>query len=102
MLGAIVEHLLGFLDAADQRAGEAMALEDQVEGGDRQRLLGGADQHHGGVAFEQRQIGVEIVAGRNGVENEIEAVEVAVHLVAVFRDDHLVSAETLGVGGLGR
>src|SRR5882757_4778285 len=30
MLGAVVEHLLCFLDAADERAAELAALEDQV------------------------------------------------------------------------
>ena len=44
VLGAEVEHLLGLGDAADERAGEAAAAEDQAEGGDGERMLRRADQ----------------------------------------------------------
>ena len=40
VLAAEVEHLLGLRDAADGRAGEAAASEDQAERGDGERLLG--------------------------------------------------------------
>ena len=50
VLAAEVEHLLGFGDAADGRAGEAAASEDEAERGDGQRLLGSADQGEVAVA----------------------------------------------------
>lgn len=43
MLGAEIEHLLRLGYAADQRAGEIAAFEDEAEDFDRHRLFGGAD-----------------------------------------------------------
>ena len=47
---AEVEHLLRLGDAADGRAGEAAAAEDQAEGRDGQRLLRCADERDVAVA----------------------------------------------------
>jgi len=44
MLSAKIEHLLGFRDAADGRAGETAAPHDQAECRNAHRLRGRADQ----------------------------------------------------------
>ena len=90
---AEVEHLLGLGDAADGRAGEAAASEDEAEGRDGQRLLGRADQGDVAVAREQVDVGVDVVLGGDAVEDEVEAAGVLLHLVGVARDDDLVRAE---------
>ena len=82
-LPAEIEHLLGFGDAADGRAGEAAASEDQAEGGDGERLLRRADQGDVAVAAEQVDVGVDVVIGGDGVEDEVEAAGVLLHLVGI-------------------
>src|SRR5438477_6671306 len=44
IFAAKVEHLLGFGDAANHRAGETASPRDEGERRDRERLCGGADQ----------------------------------------------------------
>src|SRR5690606_27661727 len=69
VFGAEVEHFLGFGNAADQRAGQLAALEQQMEyvrGG--MRLRRSADQGHGAVTTEQREQGVEVMGSGYGVE----------------------------------
>ena len=72
VLGAEVEDLLGFGDAADEGAadGEAMGGEDHVvEGGER---LEGADDDEGAVAFEKGDEGGEVGLLGDGGEEEVE------------------------------
>ena len=90
---AEVEHLLGLGDAADERAGEAAASEDEAEGGDGERLRRRADEGEVAVAAEQVDIGVDVVIGGDGVEDEVEAAGVLLHLVGVAGDDDFVGAE---------
>ena len=99
VLGAKIEHFLGFAKAADGGAGEAVAAEDEIEGVHGERLFGSADEGQGAVALEEREVGVEVVLGGDAVEDEIEAARVLQHFVGVFGDDDFVGAETLGVGG---
>jgi hypothetical protein len=73
VVAAEIEHLLGFSDAADRRAGEPAARGDQAEGGDSQGLCGCADQSEVSVKGEQVEIGVDVVRGRDAAEDEIEA-----------------------------
>ncbi len=75
------------------RAGEAAASHDQAEGGDRQRLRGRADQREVAVDGEQVEIGVDVVIGGDGVEDEVEAAGVLLHLVGIAGDDDLIGAE---------
>ena len=66
VLAAEVEHLLRLGDAADGRAGEAAAAQDEAEGGDRQRLRRGTDEGQVAVAAEQVEVGVDVVLGGDG------------------------------------
>src|SRR5487761_1158164 len=50
MCAAEVEHLLGFGDTADERAGEPAASEREAEGGDSERLRRRADEGDVAVA----------------------------------------------------
>ena len=67
--------------------------QDEAEGGDGQRLLGRADEGEVAVAAEQVDIGVDVVIGGDGVEDEVEAAGVLLHLVGIARDDDFVGAE---------
>ena len=57
------------------------------------RMLGHADEAHRAVALQKGGEGVEIVACRDRVQDEIEAVGLGLHLLAIARDDDLVGAE---------
>ena len=46
---------------------------------------------------EQIDVGVDVVVGGDGVEDEVEAAGVLFHFVGVFGDDHFVGAEAQGV-----
>ena len=50
VLAAEIQHLLRFGDAADQRAGESAAANDQIESRHWQRLRRRADQRQRAVA----------------------------------------------------
>ena len=45
------------------------------------------------VHREQMYIGVDVVIGRDGVEDEIETARVLFHLVGIARDNDLVGTE---------
>ena len=92
-----IEHFLGFGNAADERAGEATASEQEAEGVDGERLRRRADEGDVAVAAEQVDIGVDVVIGGDGVEDEIEAAGVLLHLVGIAGDDDFVSAEAESV-----
>ncbi len=102
MLGTEVEHFLGFGDAADARAGKAAALHQQREGGDRLGVFRRADQAERAVALQEVEIGVDVVVGRDAVEDEIERLGMRLHLVGVLRDDDLMGTQPLAVFDLGR
>ncbi len=56
---------------------------DQGEGRDGERLLRRADEGEVAVAAEQVDVGVDVVLGGDGVEDEVEAAGVLLHLVGV-------------------
>ena len=81
----------------------ALAAEDQGAAAHRRfDRRQHADQHHGAVALEQRQIGIDVMADRNGVEQEIEAAGSRLHRRRIGRHQHLVGAEPRGVLALFR
>ena len=51
----------------------------------------------GAVAFQQCQISIDVVWRGNGIEDEMEAVEMFLHLVLVSGDDHFVRAQAQGI-----
>ena len=53
-------------------------------------------------AAEQLQIGVDLVADRDGVEDEVEARRGGLHLLGVGRDDHVMRAQLARVLALAR
>ena len=92
VLAAEVEHLLGLGDAADERTGEAATPEEQRKGRNGKRLLRRADKGDVAVAAKQVDVGVDVVIGGDGIEDEVEAAGVLLHLVGVAGDDDLVGA----------
>src|SRR5437773_11410883 len=91
---AKIEHLLGFRNAADTGPGKTATPHDQAECRDIQWFCGSADQRKITINAEQIDIGVDVVIGRNGVDDEIEAAGVLFHLVGVARNDSFIGAET--------
>ena len=67
--------------------------EDQAEDRDGQRLFRRADQGDVAVAAQQVDVGVDVVLGGDGVEDEVEAAGVLGHLVGVAGEDDLIRAE---------
>src|SRR6201996_4734477 len=84
LVGAEVEHLLGFFHAANGGACEGAAVRKQREWRDGERLVGEADEAEGGVELEQREVGVDVVRGGDAVEDEVEAAGVLLHGGGVF------------------
>ena len=52
--------------------------------------------------FQQVRVGVDVVRGGDGIENEVEAVGVCRHLLGILGDDDFVRAEALRVRHLAR
>jgi hypothetical protein len=94
MFAAKVEHLLGLLDTADVRAGQTAAAHDESERRNGERLRRCADKCDVAVATEQVEISIDVMIGGDGVEYEVKAARVIVHLVTVARDDDFVGAQT--------
>ena len=59
----------------------------------RLQRLEQADQYEGAVALEGRQIGIEVVLVRHGVQDQVEASGDGGHPLWVVGKDHLVGAE---------
>ncbi|KAF1855195.1 hypothetical protein Lal_00003742 [Lupinus albus] len=100
LAGAEVEHLLGLGDAADGRAGEAAATEDE---GDGQLFVDGADlpdYHQGAVDIQQCHVGRDVVARGHGVDDQVEAGLRGAHGLLVGGHQQAVGAQGLGVVGL--
>ena len=93
MFAAKVKHFLGFRDAADVRAGETAAAHDQAECGDLQGLLRCADQGDVAVKAKQVEIGIDVVLGGDGIEDEIETASVLLHFVGVAGYDNFIGTE---------
>ena len=98
MLGAEVQHLLGFGDAADERAGNAAALGNEVEGVHLRGFGRHAQQNHGAVAAQQVQVSGQVERGRHGVDDEVEVVAHRLQLLLVLGYHELVGPQLLGIG----
>lgn len=64
---------------------------DEAEGVDRLGARGNADHRHGAVEAEEREVGVEVVVGRDCVEDEVERAGVLCHRVLVLGDHDFIS-----------
>lgn len=73
VFGAEVEHFLGFADAADHGPGKGPASQDEGEGLDREWFRGCTHVDQGAVEPQQLQVGVDVDAGADGVDDQIEA-----------------------------
>ncbi len=93
VLGAEIEHLLGLRDATNERTREMTPREDHAEGMERQRLFRHTDDNKITVELEHLEIGVDVMFGGNGIEDEIEAGRMLLHLVRVLRDNDFLRAE---------
>ena len=73
VFAAKVEHLLRFSNTPDERAREAATLEQKAKGRDGIRLVRCADEGYVAVGAEQLYVCVNVVLGRDRVEDEVEA-----------------------------
>src|SRR6266513_2235396 len=94
VFAAEIEHLLGFRNAANTGPGKTATPHDQAECRDIQWFCGSTDQRKITINAEQIDIGVDVVIGRNGVDDEVEATGVVFHFVGVPRNDSFIGAET--------
>jgi hypothetical protein len=60
-------------------------------------FFGRAHERHRPIELQEREVRVQVMVRRRGVENEIEAAGVLPHLVRVLGRDHLVRTEALGI-----
>src|SRR6516165_629712 len=79
MVSTEVEHLLGFLDATDGGAGETVTAEEQIERRDTEGFFRRSDEGHGTVPPEKTEVNVDIVVGRDAIEDEIETTGLLLH-----------------------
>src|ERR1039458_10343322 len=71
VLSAEIEHLLGFGYTADRRTGDASTTDDQALCGNGKRPLRRCDERDFAIAEQQIDVSVDVVAGRDSVENEV-------------------------------
>src|SRR4028119_1048200 len=93
MFPAKVKHLLGLGNAADHRAGKTAATHDQAERCDIQGLFRHTNQGNVAIEAEQVEIGVDVVLGGDGIEDEIKATSVFLHLVSIAGDNDFISTK---------
>ena len=84
VLPAVVEHFLRLGNTADKGTGELPTLEDEIKGGYGERLFGRPDEGQGSVTLQQIEVGVDVVLRLDGIEDEVEAIRMALHFVGVF------------------
>jgi predicted permease len=90
---AKIEHLLG-LGMPPMGEPERLRRPNiRPKTGHGERLLRRADQRDVAVAAEQLNVGVDVVIGGNGVEDEVEAAGVLLHLVRHCARRHFVRAQ---------
>lgn len=94
MLPAEIEHVLGFGDTADGGAGETAPTHNQTECRDGERFFRRTDEGDVAITAEEFDVGVNVVIGRDSVEDEVETAVLLFHLIGVTGDDDFVSPET--------
>jgi hypothetical protein len=92
VFAAKVEHLLSHGYPANSGTGKIAVPKNQVESSDSERLRRSTDEGQVAITSEQFEIRVDVVIGRDGVENEIEAIFVLLHLIGVAGHDDFIGA----------
>ena len=102
ILSAVIEHLLGLVNASNQGAHDLAVPENQGERAEVQRLGGGAHQNQSPLWLQAVQRSIDVMFGRNRVEDRIVPVRQFLELALRIGEDKLVSAEPLRIGLLPR
>jgi hypothetical protein len=92
MFATKVEHFLCLGNASDGRAREAATPQQETKGGDGKRFRRCADKGYVAVAAKELDVGVNVVFGRDSVEDEVKAAGVLLHLVSITGNNNIVSA----------
>src|SRR5687768_8559344 len=93
MFATKVEHFLCLGNASDGRAREAATPQQETKGGDDKRFRRCADKGYVAVAAKELDVGVNVVFGRDSVEDEVKAAGVLLHLISMTGNNNVVSAE---------
>jgi hypothetical protein len=93
VLGAEIQHFLGFANAAGPRAGDGAALHQQRENGKRRGTVWRTQEHKNGVAFEQVDVGVDIVIRGNRVQDHVETARVSLDGLRVVGHHYFIGTE---------
>src|SRR5918996_1327083 len=93
MFAAKVKHFLCFGNTSNKRTRKTTTLEYEAKASDDKRLRRRADQCNITVSAEQLDVCVNVVFGRDGVEDEVEAAGVLLHLLGISRNDHVVCSQ---------
>ena len=102
VLGAEIEHLLRFRNAANHRPGNRPALHDEAEHFWRVMRRGWrTHQCHRAVAFQQCGEHVEVMRCSNGVEDEIEALCMGFHFAGMTGDHNFICTKRSGGASFG-
>jgi hypothetical protein len=86
VFAAEIQHLLRFLDAADERAGETFASKDQAAGVNGEWFGWNANLRERAVAFQQGEASVDVVLRGHGVEDEMKTVRLFLHRFFIAGD----------------
>ena len=95
---AEVDAVLSLWEASDERTHDGEFLEHE-----RQLRHGVGAQHQtqldqDSLSSEQRQVGVEVVVGRDRVEDQVQTVRPGLHILRVSGDNKVVRPDLLGSG----
>lgn len=95
VLAAEVEHLLGFLNTANQRACDCLATENERHAGKLKGLWRRADNNHLSMALKHVCVGVDIVLCGYGVDNHVKVFSRSLNLIRITHVDEVVGFKVL-------
>ena len=95
-----IQHLLCFRNTSDGGTGKVATWKNQVERSHRQRVFGHSYECKRAVQFQEVQVSVDVMLGRNGIKDKIEAGLVFLHGVGILGNNNLVRAEAEAIGDL--
>src|SRR5436305_10255032 len=93
MIGAEIQHLLCFADAANDRSRKPPPPEKKTRHDDGQWLRWCSHHRERPIQLQEIEECIDVVLSGNGVEDKIEAGSVLLHLRFVLRDHYFMRAQ---------
>ncbi|MNH13829.1 hypothetical protein D3C79_734110 [compost metagenome] len=97
VLGAEVQQFLGLLQATDQRAGNRTVVDRQQCTMNGLQRLQRPHQHQRAVTGQEHQVGVDVVAARDGIEHQVKTAGRRFHRLRLAGQQHMMGAECAGI-----